>query len=256
MLHKVTLVDEKNLQPTDIALGDLSPWSDFPEADHSKPSIGRVQVTNLKTGEVTKINNLVLIGGREILLQKLLGFGTELNHNIRYFQVGSGGCDVGTTPSKIGPYDDDHQLYDPVKFSPTNNLDNGSYKYIHDGKSKLIKADGGNIEIMNEDHQINTLDADGNSIFKTYPAKTTVKFTMFVLPEECNPVTDYPTRVFRFNEAALMMVDTESGNADIPAGGTAGDKFNASSKIFARFTTLNKYLEATDGLKIEWFILV
>jgi hypothetical protein len=53
-----------------------------------------------------------------------------------------------------------------------------------------------------------------------------------------------------------MMVNTEVENADIPFGGNDGEKFNASSKVFARFTTLNKYLEATDGLKIEWFILV
>ncbi len=251
MLHKVTLVDEKNLMPT-----DLSNWSDFPEADHTKPSIGRVIATNLKTGEVTKINNLVILDGREVLLQKLLGFGPNLNFNIRYFQVGSGGCDVGTTPSKIGPYDDDHSLYDPVYFSTGNNLDNGSYKYIHDGKSKLIKADGGSIEILSEDHQINTIDSKGNSITKVYPAMTTVKFTMFVLPEECNPVTEYPTRVFRFNEAALLMVNSEVNNADVPFGGNDNEKFQAESKVFARFTTLNKYLEATDGLKIEWFILV
>lgn len=250
MQHKVSLVDEKNLAPTDNF------WSDFPEADITKPEIGRVQITNLKTGEVTKVNNLVLLAGREVLLRKLLGFENGNQFNIRYFQVGSGGCDVGTTPSKIGPYDDDSQLYDAVPFGTANDLSNGSYKYIHNGKSKLIYADGGNIEIMDEDHQISTIDTDGNQVSKLITAKTTVKFTMFVNPDECNPDSGYPTRVFRFNEAALLMVNTDTENSNIPYGANNEEKFNANSTIFARFTTLNKYLEATDGLKIEWFILV
>ena len=250
MLQKITLVDEKNLTPSDLF------WSEFPEADHSKPEIGRVQITNLGTGEITKVNNLVLLAGREVLAKKLLGFENDIPYNIRYFQVGSGGCDVGTTPSKIGPYDDDTMLYDAVPFSTGNNLANGAYKYIHNGKSKLIYADGGNIELIDEEHSINTIDSDGNQVNKTITAKTTLKFTMIVKKDECNPDSGYPTRVFRFNEAALLMVNTDPSDSNIPYGASNDEKFNANSTIFARFTTLNKYLEATDDLKIEWFILV
>jgi hypothetical protein len=254
MIQRVTVVDEKNLMPSDKV------WADYPQADITKPEIGRVQITNLKTGEITKVNNLVLLEGREILLQKLLGLENGTNFNIRYFRVGSGGCTVGTTPSKIGPYDDDTDLYEPVLFTSGNDLDNGTYKYIHGGKSKNIFAtdlDGnqGSIEIINEQHTINTVES-GNSVTKTVDKKTTVKFTMYVHPLECNPSTTYPSRVFRFNEAALLMTNMELENSNVPFGGTDNEKFNTDSKVFARFTTLNKYLEASDGLKIEWFILV
>lgn len=260
MLNKHIEID--NLNSSDLIFGQTNAgdnWSDFPACDRKE--IGHVVISDLKTNQVLeKTNNLVLLSGREVLLQKIIGIGSDLNYNIRYFQVGDGGCTVGTTPSKIGPYDDDTGLKNSINFSDNNNLDNGIYKYIHNGKSKLIKADEGNIEIIDEVHEINTIDSTGNQIMKQMVAKTTVKFTMYVLPEECYSKdadgNDYPSRVFRFNEAALLYVEMDGTDNDIPAGADDNIKFNAPSKIFARFTSLNKYLEAQDGIKIEWFILV
>jgi hypothetical protein len=249
-LTTFTEIDSSNLSPADET------WATWPDLDHNHSEIGRVRVTNLRTGEPILENNLVVLAGREKLLKKLVGQENGAEFNIRYFRVGSGGCDVGQTPSKIGPFDDDTDLFDPVPFSAGNSLDNGIYRYIHNGKSKLITADGGKIEIVDETHHISTIDSTGNQVFKDISAKTTVKFTMYVLADECNQNPNYPTRVFRFNEASLLMVNTEIGNPDVPFGATDAEKFNADSSIFARFTTLNKWLEASDDLMIEWFILV
>lgn len=258
MIHKVTQLDDQ-ISHDRIGCDDIS-WSDFPTADKSKPEIGRVIITNLKTGEQTKINNMVVLGGREVLAQKLINIGEEKSYQLRYFQVGDGGCTVSTTPSKIGPYDDDQTLKNIVPFSSGNNIDNGTYKYIHNGASKLIKSDGGKIEIITEKHTIDTLDNSGNQIQKDIDAKTSIKFTLFVNPDECYSVDENgeipQTRIFRFNEAALLLVDMDEENTEIPAGESDNAKFNANYKLFARFTTLNKYLEANDGLKIEWYILV
>ena len=151
------------------------------------------------------------------------------------------------------------ELKHAVSFNAGNILDNGSYTYIHGGKSKHIKADGGNIEIINEKHTISKIDGSNSETIEA-DYKTTVKFTMYIKPNECYSKqpdgTDYTSRTFRFNEAALLLVDTDTVDNNIPAGATDEAKFNANFSVFARFTTLNKYLEAQDGIKIEWFILV
>jgi hypothetical protein len=259
MIYSQIIVDEKQLQPHDV-IGCSSTWDSFPTADTTKPEIGRVQITNLKSGEVTKVNNLVLLKGREVLLQKLLGIGDKLNYNIRYFRVGDGGCTIGTTPSKIGPFDDDEDLNNVIAFNPNgNSLGSGDYKYIHDGKSKAITSDNGSIEIINEFHTVSKV-TESDSTEITGEWKTTVKFTMYVLPSECTSLqpdgTAYTDRVFRFNEASLLLLNTDESDNNVPAGTSDEAKFNADFTTFARFTTLTKYLEAQDGIKIEWFILV
>jgi len=237
-----------------INITDVKTLSDN---EKSKRIRGVVATTvNKKDGSsTTTTNNLVLLGGREFLAQKLSDTissinSKELNTNtilknfkIRYFGVGSGGATQTGFSTKIGPYENDVDLNQAVQFSGVASVED-NYKYIKDGFMKRIQSDG-SIEILDENHSISV---DGEEV--DLQANTTIKFTLKIQAGEMI------VRPFCFNEAALYAVNMEDSSEDILFGETTTDKLSPEFITFARFTTLNKYLESSDTLLIEWYILV
>lgn len=228
--------------------------------------------------DISGTPNLVLLQGREFLAQKLADVPQsstvdQRKFKIRYFGYGSGGAQdgTGTIPNKMGPFDNDVDLYGPAHFNSESSDADSGFKYIHAGKLKKIRSDSGTIEIQREKHTIskNTVTTGtslDSSLTTVVDAYTAIKYTMFidshefVKPSTVGEVSNSP---FPFNEAALYAVDIkEVLNADKtsyveqPAGDTTNEQQNASMVPFARFTTATKWIEEGETLKIEWYILV
>ena len=265
-------VDEKILTPLDGV--ELSP--ETIGKHYAKPIRGFAVITNERTGEVLDTPNLVLLSGREFLAQKLSDTaGSSLlpageldltQFKIKYFGVGTGGADTSNQPNKIGPFDDELDLRLPGKFADvgiatdtSSNL-NERYQYLHDGRLKKIQSDGGTVEIVQESHNIVVNGGSGETDI-TVEAYTTIKYTMMIRADELYKEVD-ESGPFAFNEAALYTVEYElddSGVYSIPAkadGTTTHSRYVANYRTFARFTTLTKWLEVSDALRIEWYILV
>jgi len=276
MIKRVSNVDEKVVADealtSSLGEGGLSP--EEIGKHYAKPVRGYVVITDNDTGEVLETPNLVLLSGREFLAQKLADTaGSSLlpsstddltKYKIRYFGVGIGGADTAEQPNKVGPFDNDLDLKLPGKFaddsSDTDDYPdyNKRFQYIHKGKYKKIQSDtSGSIEIVKEIHEIVV---NGETI--KVPAFTTIKYTMVVRKDELYKEVD-ESGPFAFNEAALYAVEYEDTvidgvNYSIPKGSdnSAASRYTANSRMFARFTTLTKWLEINDSLRIEWYILV
>ena len=228
-------VDKKIITPNEkISAGFTRP---------AKTIIGRPKIFDLKTGElIADEENLVVLKGREFLAQKMSGLtagGVDYsNYQIRYFGVGSGA--IETSDGVQDPNDDDESLNSPIKFSTSGiNTSSNDYRYINNGYFKRILSTtndtSGNIQIIQETHEINT--SDGST--KTVNAYTEIKFTLIIEKDELvgKPVN--------FNEAALYAVKYDSD------GKPTNDHI-----MVAKFTTTTKSLGPNDGLRIEWSILV
>ena len=262
-------VDERDLTPldsTNISKAEI-------DKHYAKPVRGFVVISD-EEGTVLETPNLVLLSGREFLAQKLADIaGPGLlpasdmdltNFKIRYFGVGTGGADTAEQPNKIGPFDNELDLSLPGKFADVStDTDaalnyNQRYQYIHNGNLKKIQSDGGNIEIVKENH---TIVINGEEI--EVEAYTTVKYTMIVRKDELYKEVE-EQGPFAFNEAALYTVeyaDKVDGATtySVPAmtdAGTELSRYSANYRAFARFTCLTKWLEVNDSLRIEWYILV
>jgi hypothetical protein len=270
MIKTISHVDEKVLTPVDTSKAELTDAE--VKKHYDKPVRGYVVISD-KDGKVLETPNLVLLSGREFLAQKLADIsGLSLmppsdidltNFKIRYFGVGRGGADVSAQPNKIGPFDNDLDLADAGKFAD-NSLDtetstnlNLRYQYLHNGRMKKIQSDeGGSIEIVKENHSIliNGQDID-------VEAYTTIKYTMIIRSDELyKEVGENELGPFAFNEAGLYAIEHEDVQGySIPAVtdlGTETSRYSANYRCFARFTTLTKWLEVNDSLRIEWYILV
>lgn len=225
-MQKLVHLDSKTLVPNEEVKTSLN-----------KRVIGRPIVKDLKGNILAEEENLVVLGGREFLAQKLTGIANPAfdltQYKITYFGIGNGGTD-GTPPNTVGPFDIDADLVNKVKIStsgvstPTN-----EYLYINNGFLKRIESDG-SISIGEETHTINTI--NGTQQVTKY---TNIVFNMFI---QENEPADKP---MKFNEAGLYAVKYT------PDGIPTDDVI-----LFARFTTLDKYLDLQDGINIEWNILV
>lgn len=219
----------------------------------NKPIRGFGVISDMEGNQVSE-PNLVVLGGREYAAHMLAQKSGPVNYpsvqsmvnlldfKIRYFGIGKGAQEECNNDNIGVTYSNEVGLVDPIKIGEGNVGSDGGYKYIHDGYLKRIEADSGTIEVLEEDHTISI----GEASNITVQANTSVKFTMYIQPSELNV---YPET---FNEAALYSVEMQD---EIPKGLNDTDRFYASKRMFAKFTTLNKYLAASDGLKIEWYIL-
>lgn len=268
MIHTVSHVDEKVLTPREKVKQDIS--QEEYNKHYNKPTRGYVVISNSE-GQVLETPNLVLLGGREFLAQKLADVtGPSLlpssdldltKFKIRYFGVGTGGADTSSQPNKIGPFDNEIDLVQPGKFADVsqdteNTLNMGQrYQYIHKGKLKKISSsEGGAIEIIKEPHNIVI---NGKEI--TVEAYTTIKYTMIITKDELYKKVDQ-NGPFAFNEAALYAVEMDKVSGyEVPAvtdAGTLLSRYDANARCFARITTITKWLEVNDSLRLEWYILV
>jgi len=236
-------VDKKILKPSDII--GVSPGSGL-----DKSVRGYVVIENEK-GE-RRGENLVVLNGREFLAEKFADLdgpapATYANYKIRYFGIGSGGAEDdsnGDPVIKKGPYSNDADLYEPVHFQSGNSADGTTH--IDNGYLKEIlsdSAEGAKIEILSDDHTIATESGE-----QTVSAYTTIKFTMFINGDE-PPSSERP---FEFNEAGLWAVeyDESTGKPVNNADGTT------NKILIAHFTTTSKFIEGSESVKIEWYILV
>ncbi len=252
--------DEKILKPNDKAIiGGAGVSPEEIGKHYAKPIRGFAKLS-VDGVEVDETPNLVLLGGREFLAQKLADiYSSSLlpessydlsKFKIRYFGVGEGGADASEGISKIGPFDNDLDLVAQRKIGDVSNTNN--YKYIKDGNLKNILSDGGKIEIVKEGHTVNV---QGEEV--QVDAMTTIKYTMYITKDELfKESNNNELGPMYFNEAVLYAVDFEG---DIPATFEEGDdnsRFSAKNRAFARFTTTTKILDVKDSLKIEWYILV
>jgi len=238
-LKTIIELDRKILTPRDIISAGNS---------ISKPVRGFV-VVETANGE-RHGENLVVLKGREFIAPKIADVespanSTLGNYKIRYFGIGKGGATEdgnGDLTVKVGPYANDVNLYDPLQISSGNSAD--GITYVDNGYLKYIETDtnlGAKIEILSEDHDVQT--ANGTVTVSAY---TTIKYTMFIRKDE---MTDQ--KPFEFNEAGLWAVEYDSnGNVVV------NDDGSVNKVLFAHFTTASKYIETSDELKIEWYILV
>ena len=199
---------------------------------------------------IKKGENLVVLGGREVLASKLANLKGNstldfTNYEIRYFGVGKGGASSdadGNLTVKNGPYANDTDLYDSLKISPSNSADD--ITYVDNGYLKYIYTDrtlGSGITFETEDHTITTAE---DTI--TVSAYTVIKFTMFIREDEMSAL-----KPFEFNEAGLWAVEYDDDGKPVKNRDGTTNK-----RLFAHFTTSSKFIEDTDQLKIEWYILV
>lgn len=239
-LKKLVHIDQKILVPGDKTKTAVIKTSD--KNLSGKSIIGLPKIYDLKGNLLAEEENLVVLVGREFLAQKMMGKtaggGTDLtDYNIRYFGIGSGGTVGGADPSTVGPYDLDEALVAPAQFETVAgniNSSANSYKYISAGYLKNIESDG-SIDIIQEEHTVNTSEAGDPLTVSKY---TSIKFTLKI------DIAEPPVKPFRFNEAGLYAVEYVN---DVPSD---------NSILFARFTTLDKYLDTNDGIIIEWHVLV
>ena len=75
-------------------------------------------------------------------------------------------------------------------------------------------------------------------------AYTAIRYRMYLQP------TEPKDKPFKFNEAGLYAMEWRYDN------NWGEERPTGNYQLFARFTTLDKYLEAADGIMIEWYILV
>ena len=247
-MKKVLHFDEKVVTPKDkhgtAAISSKDTKQDIKQAiEREKTIIGRPKIYDLKGNLIAEEENLVVLIGREYIAQLIAQNQGDnpldfTKYKVRYFGVGDGGTNGGVPPTVNGPFDDDTDLVNRIKIKD-NTTPNPEPDYIDDGKLKKIEKDG-SIRIVEEEHTINT-DNGGEQIVYAY---TAIKYTMYLQVDEPE---DKP---FRFNEAGLYAVRYEWSNTynqEVPT-----DDYI----LFARFTTLDKYLETNDGIMIEWYILV
>jgi len=228
MMKKLSIIDEKIISPEDkVSVSE-------------KRVIGRPSIYNLKGELLANEENLVVLNGREFIAQKVLGYHSDLtdsvtnykDYRVEYFGIGTGGT-TGNPPSTVGPFDNDTELTQRVKISNTGvSTETNNYKYIDSGYLKRIRSDGSS-NVVPETHEINT--ATGTEEVIKF---TSIQYIMFI--QETEPA-DKPVK---FNEAGLYAVKY------------VNDKPTDEKILFARFTTLDKYLDLKDGLRIEWNILV
>lgn len=258
-MHKHLEIDEKILAPKDEQgtgfvshKGSRITHSNIPTREELQKSVvGLPRIYDLKGNLLADETNLVVLVGREFLAQKLAERQGDNPNNyrtyhVKYFGVGDGGTTSDCPPETKGPYDNDTDLNHRVKIKdPTVGSGAADYNYIDGGKLKRIEQrdqDGnvieGEITIVSEEHTINT-ENQGEQVVHYY---TAVRYTMYINPDE----VDRTNGAFRFNEAGLYAVNYENGRPVSPS----------EYILFARFTTLDKYLETNDGIVIEWYILV
>jgi hypothetical protein len=184
---------------------------------------------------IDTFQNLVTLQGREFLASRITGIATGsknwVNYKIGYFRIGDGGSDVNNPNTRYGPYDNDTDLFNKVKFSETEiNTNTNMWKYMGGGYDKKID----NITIDLETHHIHTATED--IYVQNY---TAIKCTLVI--DDIEPTID----PFGFNEAALVAYEFDTN--DNPVENTGA--------VIARFTTSTKQIN-DDKLTIEWFVLV
>ena len=231
-LHKIMHLDNSVLSPDDSTNVKTIECT----SDKARSVIGLPKVYDLQGNLLAEEENLVVLSGREFLAQKLADLALDGNdltsYQIRYFGVGIGGTE-GTPPVTVGPFDTDLELTSRVKISIAGISDPANdYKYIDAGYLKRINSDG-SIVINQEEHTINT--NENQVVVNKFTA-----ITFNILIQEDEPAE----KPVKFNEASLYAVKYIEG---VPTD----DKI-----LFARFTTLDKYLDLKDGISIEWSILV
>jgi len=248
--HLVHL-DEKIIKPNDkigvglSALNDSEATLDesIVKRPISKPIIGRPRVYDLNGNLLASEENLVVLVGREVLAQLIAGTqGSNPNdytfYRITHFAVGDGGTTDTCPPNVNGPFDDDIDLEHKVVIKDP--IAGGQYpNYAGDGYFKRIEADG-DISVLNEEHTIN-VPGGGQMVVQAY---TAIRYRMYLQP------TEPKDKPFKFNEAGLYAMEWRYDN------NWGEERPTGNYQLFARFTTLDKYLEAADGIMIEWYILV
>jgi hypothetical protein len=238
-MKKIHILDSSTLEPEDrvTVIEETSMVTEGDLGNKDKRIIGRPKVYDLDGNLLAEEENLVVMGGREIVAALISGMAPELsNYKINYVSIGTGGTDSNNgVPSTVGPFDNDTTLANPVQIGISSDSDTSTndYKYIGDGYLKRIQSDG-SIVVSSEDHLIN-----GPTGQITVSANTVITYNITIQKDE--PV-DKPVK---FNEAGLYAVEYING---IPS--------KTNHILFARFTTLDKYLDIHDGIIIEWNILV
>lgn len=242
-----------------------------------KSLVGKPRIYDLKGNLLAEEENLVVLKGREYLAQLVAnmapvgashcGSQTPIGatptacdygkYIITHFAVGTGGTNGDCPPVANGPYDNDIGLAEPRELFPVTG-EESAYLRIVDGGPPVLKDithSGGSIEVTSEQHTIN-LDLNGGEVVEAY---TAIRYTMYINPGEStqDPNGGPNSFPFRFNEAGLYAVKQDSnGNALDENDAIITDDRAAKHLLFARFTTLDKYLEEADGIMIEWYILV
>jgi hypothetical protein len=95
--------------------------------------IGIVEIYTDKDGFIERGNNLVVYNGREFAASKTFDLGNYTDWKITHFGVGNGGTSSSSSTIKIGPNDNDTDLYSPLTLNSSDStyLRNGILKPIN-----------------------------------------------------------------------------------------------------------------------------
>ncbi len=254
IFKRVVHLDEKIIKPKDRVgsvpiTGDGSSIDIYEASVPSRPEglhksiIGRPRVYDLKGNLLASEENLVVITGREYLAQLIAGTQGDnpdnlTQYQITHFAVGDGGASSACPPTTIGPFDDDVDLGNRVVIKDVTSIID-DVKYIDGGTLKQILSDG-EVKVVSEQHTIN-VPTGGEEVIDAY---TAIRYRMYLQPDEPR---DKP---FRFNEAGLFAVEYQWDSDTNKMAPTD------NHILFARFTTMDKYLDTGDGVMIEWYVLV
>ncbi len=256
---RVVHMDEKVIQPKDrvssvpvsgydstLTMEDKTEVPTRPQGLH-KSMIGRPNVYDLDGNLLASEENLVVISGREFLAQLVSDVGgskTPLDnpndltaYKITHFGIGDAGTTDDCPPTTTGPFDDDTDLGKRAQIGDVSTLE--PLRYISNGTLKQIVYDG-EIKVISEEHTIN-VPTGGEKVIDAY---TAIRYRMYIQP------TEPKNKPFRFNEAGLFAVQY-AWNTVANAWLTTDEEV-----LFAKFTTLDKWLDTGDGLMIEWYVLV
>jgi hypothetical protein len=192
----------------------------------------KVNMVNLFVNDelVESTHNLVVYKGREFAVQKVLNVSTGApsdlrSYNITHFAIGSGGTESDNLTALVGPLDNDYSIYKGIQLSQSNttylSYTDQQGNTINYG-AKPITLDGGGIEIIQD------------TVTGSY---TTAKVTLIIDPSLSD---DNLTSTFLLSEAALFYVDNSN---------------NQVKGLFAHVCFSGKYIDPTDKVKIEWYLL-
>jgi len=192
----------------------------------------KVNMVNLFVNDelVESTHNLVVYKGREFAVQKVLNVSTGASsdlrsYNITHFGIGSGGTESDNLTALVGPLDNDYSIYKGIQLAKNNtnylsyvDQQGNTIEYA----AKPITLDGGGIEIIKD---------------STTNSYTTAKVTLVVNPSKSD---DNLTSTFLLSEAALFYVDNSN---------------NQVKGIFAHVCFSGKYIDPSDKVRIEWYLL-
>jgi hypothetical protein len=192
LINKITTTKELNI------FDKIRPIDYIGSSNNKKTIKGVVEIYDKQKNLMERTNNLVVYNGREFAASKIFGIGDYTDWNITHFGIGKGGTSDADPTTKIGPEDNDTDLYEPLVLNKSDS------SYLANGVLKPIGSENIYIE----------QDPNTDNHYTRIRIELTIDPTLE--PDLLTPA--------KINEAALFYTDS-NGNYRIFAHVTFTDKY-------------------------------